>query len=73
MEIDKIAELKSFLKVLPPVGFCCVYDSSLHPNNNDKSSMVDYIIGVLDPKQWHSEVDLYYLETYRVMSLLFNF
>ncbi|KAJ6945896.1 phosphatidate cytidylyltransferase [Populus alba x Populus x berolinensis] len=55
MEIDKIAELKSFLKVLPPVGFCCVYGSSLHPNNNDKSSMVDYIIGVSDPKQWHSE------------------
>uniref|UniRef100_A0A2K1XXK6 Uncharacterized protein n=1 Tax=Populus trichocarpa TaxID=3694 RepID=A0A2K1XXK6_POPTR len=50
-EIDKIAELKSFLKVLPPVGFCCVYGSSLHPNNNDKSSMVDYIIGVSDPKQ----------------------
>jgi hypothetical protein len=36
MEIDKIAELKSFLKVLPPVGFCCVYGSSLHPNNKDK-------------------------------------
>eukprot|EP00258_Populus_trichocarpa_P045232 XP_024461251.1 phosphatidate cytidylyltransferase, mitochondrial isoform X3 [Populus trichocarpa] len=55
MEIDKIAELKSFLKVLPPVGFCCVYGSSLHPNNNDKSTMVDYIIGVSDPKQWHSK------------------
>ncbi|CAK7335932.1 unnamed protein product [Dovyalis caffra] len=55
MEIDKVAELKSFLKVLPPVEFSCVYGSSLHPNNNDKSSMVDYIIGVSDPEQWHSE------------------
>ncbi|KAJ6428547.1 hypothetical protein OIU84_023881 [Salix udensis] len=55
MEIDKIDELKSFLNVLPPVGFCCVYGSSLHPNNSDKSSMVDFIIGVSDPKQWHSE------------------
>ncbi|KAB5573327.1 hypothetical protein DKX38_000521 [Salix brachista] len=56
MEIDKIDELKSFLNVLPPVGFCCVYGSSLHPNNSDKSSMVDFIIGVSDPKQWHSEI-----------------
>ncbi|KAJ6712834.1 hypothetical protein OIU79_008935 [Salix purpurea] len=56
MEIDKIDELKSFLNVLPPVGFCCVYGSSLHPNNSDKSSMVDFIIGVSDPKQWHSEM-----------------
>ncbi|KAK1427510.1 hypothetical protein QVD17_16196 [Tagetes erecta] len=47
--------LGSLLKILPPVDFCCVYGSSLHPNNNDKSSMEDYILGVSDPQQWHSE------------------
>ncbi|XP_076929106.1 uncharacterized protein LOC143593329 [Bidens hawaiensis] len=47
--------LGSLLKILPPVDFCCVYGSSLHPNNNDKSSMEDYILGVADPQQWHSE------------------
>ncbi|KAJ6702038.1 hypothetical protein OIU74_013239 [Salix koriyanagi] len=35
--------------------------------------MVDFIIGVSDPKQWHSEVILYNLETYSVMSHLFKF
>lgn len=48
-------ELAGFLKVLPPVEFSCVYGSTLHPNNRDKSSMVDYIVGVSDPLQWHSE------------------
>ncbi|KAJ4831197.1 hypothetical protein Tsubulata_007573 [Turnera subulata] len=33
---EKKSELKSFLHVLPPVEFCCVYGSSLHPNNQDK-------------------------------------
>lgn len=47
--------LGSLLKILPPVDFCCVYGSSLHPNNNDKSSMEDYILGVSNPQQWHSE------------------
>ncbi|KAI3735057.1 hypothetical protein L6452_14544 [Arctium lappa] len=47
--------LGSLLKILPPVDFCCVYGSSLHPNNNDKSSMEDYILGVPNPHQWHSE------------------
>ncbi|XP_076922322.1 uncharacterized protein LOC143584053 isoform X1 [Bidens hawaiensis] len=47
--------LGSLLKILPPVDFCCVYGSTLHPNNNDKSSMEDYILGVSDPQQWHSE------------------
>ncbi|KAH9747125.1 CDP-diacylglycerol synthase [Citrus sinensis] len=56
MENDKKAELASFLKVIPPVEFCCVYGSSLHPNNKDKSAMVDYVLGVSDPQQWHSEV-----------------
>ncbi|WVZ22626.1 hypothetical protein V8G54_001170, partial [Vigna mungo] len=44
-----------FLQVLPPVEFACVYGSSLHPSNSDKTTMTDYIIGVADPKQWHSE------------------
>jgi hypothetical protein len=33
--MDK-AELESFLNVLPPVDFSCVYGSALHPNNHDK-------------------------------------
>ncbi|XP_028246038.1 phosphatidate cytidylyltransferase, mitochondrial-like isoform X2 [Glycine soja] len=41
--------------VLPPVEFACVYGSSLHPSNHDKTIMTDYILGVSDPKQWHSE------------------
>lgn len=55
METEKKAELVSLLKVLPPVEFCCVYGSALHPNNSDKSSMVDYILGVSNPLQWHTE------------------
>ncbi|KAL8253620.1 hypothetical protein R6Q59_031841 [Mikania micrantha] len=47
--------LGSLLKILPPVEFCCVYGSSIHPNNNDKASMEDYILGVSNPQQWHSE------------------
>ncbi|TKY59714.1 Phosphatidate cytidylyltransferase [Spatholobus suberectus] len=46
---------RSFLQVLPPVEFACVYGSSLHPSNHDKTTMTDYILGVSDPKQWHSE------------------
>ncbi|XP_052727461.1 uncharacterized protein LOC108319090 isoform X3 [Vigna angularis] len=49
------AAYRSFLQVLPPVEFACVYGSSLHPSNCDKTTMTDYIIGVADPKQWHSE------------------
>ncbi|KAK4840360.1 hypothetical protein QYF36_006862 [Acer negundo] len=55
MEHEKRAELATFLKDVPSVEFCCVYGSSLHPNNKDKSAMVDYILGVSDPMQWHSE------------------
>ncbi|CAK9178970.1 unnamed protein product [Ilex paraguariensis] len=55
LEYENGAELGSLLKILPPVEFCCVYGSTLHPNNSDKSSMVDYVLGVLDPQQWHSE------------------
>ncbi|CAK8578238.1 unnamed protein product [Lathyrus sativus] len=46
---------RSFLQVLPPVDFACVYGSSLHPTNHDKTTMIDFILGVSDPKQWHSE------------------
>ncbi|KAB1221514.1 hypothetical protein CJ030_MR2G027153 [Morella rubra] len=52
--MDK-ADFQSFLKVLPPVEFCCVYGSALHPNNVDKSTVVDYILGVSNPEQWHSQ------------------
>ncbi|WOK93205.1 phosphatidate cytidylyltransferase, mitochondrial [Canna indica] len=52
---QRAAELVAPLDLLPPVDFCCVYGSSLLPNNNDKTSMVDYILGVADPIQWHSE------------------
>ncbi|XP_058224782.1 uncharacterized protein LOC131333954 isoform X1 [Rhododendron vialii] len=55
METEKKLEIAALLKVLPPVEFCCVYGSALHPNNTDKSSMVDYILGVADPLQWHTE------------------
>ncbi|KAL1218115.1 hypothetical protein V5N11_002391 [Cardamine amara subsp. amara] len=55
METSQRDELSSFLNILPPVDFCCVYGSTLHPNNQDKSKMVDYIIGVSDPMKWHSE------------------
>lgn len=55
-ESDKSgAELNGLLEILPPVEFCCVYGSTLHPNNLDKNSMIDYIIGVSDPEKWHSE------------------
>jgi len=36
METTQKDELSSFLSVLPPVDFCCVYGSTLHPNNQDK-------------------------------------
>ncbi|XP_038711880.1 phosphatidate cytidylyltransferase, mitochondrial isoform X2 [Tripterygium wilfordii] len=55
MENENKAEVESFIKELPPVEFCCVYGSTLHPNNHDKSSMVDFILGVADPMQWHSD------------------
>ncbi|CAI0393699.1 unnamed protein product [Linum tenue] len=58
MKNEEKTELAGFLKTLPPVQFCCVYGSTLHPNNSDKSSMVDYILGVADPLKWHSEQNL---------------
>ncbi|CAN1252494.1 Phosphatidate cytidylyltransferase, mitochondrial [Linum perenne] len=56
MERSEKTKLSCFLKTLPPIEFCCVYGSTLHPNNSDKSSMIDYIIGVADPLKWHSEI-----------------
>ncbi|XP_004504646.1 uncharacterized protein [Cicer arietinum] len=53
--MDNTAPFQSFLQVLPPVDFACVYGSSLHPTKHDKTTMIDYILGVSDPKQWHSE------------------
>ncbi|KAF9593869.1 hypothetical protein IFM89_025660 [Coptis chinensis] len=46
--------LAGFLDDLPPVEFCCTYGSSLL-NNRDKTTMVDYILGVSDPMQWHTK------------------
>ncbi|XP_029124345.2 uncharacterized protein [Elaeis guineensis] len=55
MEELKTADLAGPLELFPPVDFCCVYGSALLPNNNDKNSMVDYILGVPDPIKWHLE------------------
>ncbi|KAI3455782.1 hypothetical protein Pfo_012445 [Paulownia fortunei] len=55
MDGEKRPELASLLETLPPVEFGCIYGSSLHPNNFDKTSMIDYILGVADPQQWHAE------------------
>ncbi|KAG1366304.1 phosphatidate cytidylyltransferase, mitochondrial [Cocos nucifera] len=55
MEEPKTADLAGPLELFPPVDFCCVYGSALLPNNYDKNSMVDYILGVPDPIKWHSE------------------
>lgn len=30
------AELGGLLEILPPVEFCCIYGSKLHPNNKDE-------------------------------------
>ncbi|KAJ8758667.1 hypothetical protein K2173_000388 [Erythroxylum novogranatense] len=55
MENDQKNKCEGFLKAIPAVEFCCIYGSTLHPNNQDKSSMIDYILGVSDPMQWHNE------------------
>lgn len=55
MDSETKTELEDLLGVLPPVEFCCVYGSALHGRKRDKSSMVDYILGVSDPLKWHSE------------------
>ncbi|KAF6136647.1 hypothetical protein GIB67_016103 [Kingdonia uniflora] len=54
--MENKSELSSPLTSLPPVEFCCTYGSYLLPNNhNNKETMVDYILGVSDPLQWHSQ------------------
>ncbi|KAG8385078.1 hypothetical protein BUALT_Bualt03G0004100 [Buddleja alternifolia] len=58
MDGEKRVELTNLLEILPPVEFCCIYGSSLHPNNSDKTSMIDHILGVADPQQWHTQVFL---------------
>jgi hypothetical protein len=56
-EDEKAAELAGPLRdLLPPVDFCCAYGSTLLHARPDGTSMVDYILGVADPLQWHSEV-----------------
>ncbi|CAA0818738.1 Unknown protein [Striga hermonthica] len=55
MDDEKRPGLACLLETLPAVEFGCIYGSSLHPNNSDKTSMVDYILGVADPEQWHAE------------------
>ncbi|XP_068642598.1 uncharacterized protein [Aristolochia californica] len=52
----KREELVAPLQHLPPVDFCCAYGSALLPNSQKKATtMVDYILGVSDPLQWHSQ------------------
>jgi len=55
-EEERAAELAGPLRdLLPPVDFCCAYGSTLLHARPDGTSMVDYILGVADPLQWHSE------------------
>ncbi|XP_066342671.1 uncharacterized protein [Miscanthus floridulus] len=55
-EEERAAELAGPLRdLLPPVDFCCAYGSTLLHAHPDGTSMVDYILGVADPLQWHSE------------------
>ncbi|CAL4987593.1 unnamed protein product [Urochloa decumbens] len=55
-EEERVAELADPLRdLLPPVDFCCAYGSTLLHARPDGTSMVDYILGVADPLQWHSE------------------
>jgi len=57
VEEERAAELAGPLRdLLPPVDFCCAYGSTLLHARPDRTSMVDYILGVADPLQWHSEV-----------------
>lgn len=52
----KQTELAAPLAHLPKVDFCCAYGSALLPCDKHKAAtMVDYILGVSDPIQWHFE------------------
>ncbi|KAL5203577.1 hypothetical protein ABZP36_008448 [Zizania latifolia] len=56
VEAARAVELAGPLgELLPPVDFCCAYGSTLLHARPDAASMVDYILGVSDPLQWHSE------------------
>ncbi|WVZ51285.1 hypothetical protein U9M48_002441 [Paspalum notatum var. saurae] len=56
VEEERAAELAGPLRdLLPPVDFCCAYGSTLLHARPDGASMVDYILGVADPLQWHAE------------------
>ncbi|KAL6553121.1 hypothetical protein OROGR_006963 [Orobanche gracilis] len=55
MDVKKRYGLESLLETLPPVEFGCIYGSSIHANNSDKTSMIDYTLGVAGPEQWHAE------------------
>ncbi|KAL6551687.1 hypothetical protein OROGR_007841 [Orobanche gracilis] len=57
MDVEKRSGLASLLETLPPVEFGCIYGSSIHANNSGKTSMIDYILGVADPDQWHAELN----------------
>ncbi|KAJ0082258.1 hypothetical protein Patl1_12120 [Pistacia atlantica] len=60
MENEKRAELVSFLKAVPSVEFCCVYGSTLHPNNKDKFMFMQHHGGLYSEcgsSQWHSQCD----------------
>ncbi|KAF8694489.1 hypothetical protein HU200_038234 [Digitaria exilis] len=55
-EEERAAELAGPLRdLLPAVDFCCAYGSTLLHARPDRTSMVDYILGVADPLQWHSQ------------------
>ncbi|EXB66780.1 hypothetical protein L484_003873 [Morus notabilis] len=53
---DSKAEVESLLRVLPPVDFCFLYGSALHPNNHDRSKSIDFILGVSKPLEWHAQI-----------------
>lgn len=37
-------EANGLLEILPPVDFCCIYGSTLHPNNADKVWLLSFFI-----------------------------
>lgn len=60
---SNMSELAAPLKDLPPVEFACAYGSGVFPQTGlvrtreeeEEEPMVDYILGVADPIQWHTE------------------
>lgn len=37
-------EANGLLEILPPVDFCCIYGSTLHPNNADKVWLLSFFL-----------------------------